>query len=224
MGVKLKMKRLFLGILVMFLVLASGVSAFDLATVPVQTWNEVTWNEAHLWTLNLSTYVTGATGTITAVVKSQTGTGITITMSGSTATFTFADEDWTGSNDVVFTVIDTPLVGVATTKDTNVVKLIKNVPAYCDIKDGKKIEIGDIDFDDDKYKIENIVKVTVADVEAITEDLSDVEASVYLYNVDQKAEIDGWDIDEKFDIDKDDKEDFDLAEHYPWIYKTFKML
>ena len=196
----------------MFLVLVSGVNAFTLNNVPDQT-----WNEKYPWELsaNLSTFIVLPAGeTFTYSVKSQTGTDIVISnVNTGLPTFTVADEDWTGSNDVVFTITGS----VSGSKDTNVIKLTRNVPAYCSLEDygATKIAIGDIDFDDETYKIGDTVTVTIEDVEALNEDLEDVETKVYLYNVGQKVEVMDWNIDENFDINDGDKEDFELEFKIP---------
>ena len=207
MGVKLKMKRLFLGILALFLILVSGVNA----AAPTTTISDQTWNEKYPWTLDLSTFFTDPEAnplTYTAV-RYDTKTDVTVSITGNISTFTYADEDWTGYNEFTFTAKDneSPQNSVSKT-----IKLIKNVPAYYSSGEygGTNIEIGDIDFDDETYKIGDKVLVTVENVKAKNSDLEDVEATLCLYNVDQKNEVDCWDATENFDINEDDTEDFDF--------------
>jgi len=212
------MKKILGSILVVFLLIVSGVSAFDpvLKTggIPNQK-----WDEEYPWTatLDLSQYFSDADGDnltydytrTDTTTRTDLDTDIGISITGSIVTFTLpTDEDWTGNNKVIFTADD----GTVETP-SNEVSIIKEVPAYCDVTDADEkrgISIKDIEFDDDEYKIGDIVKVDIEDVKATTEDLEDVEVEVCLYNVDDAEEIECWEIDEKFDIDEDDEEDYEL--------------
>ena len=195
----------------MFLVLTSGVNAAITITTTATDEKKV-WDEKYPWTLNLSTFVSGTTNTVTYSKASQTGSDININIDVNTgvATFTFVDEDWTGSNEFTFKAKDTVTLEEVT---SNTIKLVKDVPAYCDIADGRNyilIKSADIDFDDETYKIGDTVKVTMSDVEAETDDLENVETTFCLYNVDQNTEVDCWDATDTFDINEGDTEDFDV--------------
>jgi hypothetical protein len=207
-------KNLFMsGMLITVFVLLAGVA---LATAPTTTTIPTQeWNGRYPWNLDLSTYFSDADGDplTYSFARADTASDIIVSISGSIATFSFVDEDFTGDNLVTFTATDNETTPNSIT--SNQVKLLKEQPAYCDAGDGKKIDIGDIDFDDDDYKIGDSVSVDVEDVEATSEDLEDVNVEVCLFNINENAEIECWDADGSNDINEDDTEDYDLEFSIP---------
>ncbi len=124
--------------------------------------------------------------------------------------WTPTDDQWDTYEDIEFRVSD----GVLENSENITITVD---PAYCDEDEWNNyIEIGDIDFDDDEYKIGDFVDVNVEDVEATVEDLEDVEVEVCLYNVDEAKIVDDcWEVDERYDIDEDDKEDYEIEFKIP---------
>ena len=131
-----------------------------------------------------------------------------------------------GSDEWDFDGVEVQIKAVDSTPNeaTATIKL-RVYPDFCDRDDSDllmtKIEIGDIDFDDDDYLIGDQVDVTVENVKAL-EDLENVQTKVCLYNVDSDEEIDCWDSDDEFDIDKSDKEDYDVSFTIPNVEEIGK--
>ncbi|MAG52909.1 MAG: hypothetical protein CMH62_03020 [Nanoarchaeota archaeon] len=202
-------KKIFMGavLIAMTLLLINSVfaAAPTTTTIPTQEWKGV-----FPWNVDLSTYFTDPeSGTLTyTFTRTDTATDITVAISGSTATFTFSDDDFSGDNKITFTATDNETTPLSVT--SNEVILRKEQSAFCDPTDGVKIKIGDIDFDDDDYRIGDTVNVDIENVEASVEDLEDVEVEVVLYNVDENKEIDSWEADGATDLDEDEDDDYSV--------------
>lgn len=110
-----------------------------------------------------------------------------------------------GFSDITFTVSDG-------TDSASKAITLKVYPDYCSSEEyypTNKIEIGDIDFSDKKYKVGDKISVTVEDVEANV-DLENVEVELFLFNVDSNEEILNEQSSDSNDIDDGDKEDYDI--------------
>ncbi|MAF51159.1 MAG: hypothetical protein CMH64_03635 [Nanoarchaeota archaeon] len=199
-------------LIAVFLLLANAVfaAAPNATTIPTQT-----WNGDFPWTLDVSSYFTDPeSNPLTySFARADNKSDITVTLSGSVATFTFVDEDFDGTNVLTFTATDNETTPLSVTSGS--VSITKDRPAYCEVGDGTKIKIGDLDFDDDNYNIGDTVTIDVKDVEATTEDLDDVQVEICLYNQDEDKQIDCWDADGTQDINEDDQEDYDLEFDIP---------
>ncbi len=125
-----------------------------------------------------------------------------------------ADSDWDFNGFTLTFIADDSTADPVTTQDVK----IKVYPDFCDRDDEDlqmdKIEIGKIDFDNEDYLIGDTVDVTIENVKA-GEDLDNVQAKICLYNVDSNTEIECWDSEDEFDIDKNDKEDYDVSFEIP---------
>lgn len=200
-------KNVFIGgvLAALFLLLVSTV----LADAPTRTAESFTekWDNTLPWRIDLDTYFSDPEGgeLTYSFVKADATTDITASVTDGVVTLTVDDDDWTGENRFTATATDNESL---TAEAEFIVR--KDVPSYCDVSDDHDIKIGDIEFDDDDYKIREKVSVTVEDVEADGEDLENVEVEVCLFNTDSGEEIDCWESDDSYDIDDDDKEDFDV--------------
>ncbi len=85
--------------------------------------------------------------------------------------------------------------------------------SYCSSGSGDKLEITDINLNDDTFNIFDTVEIDI-EVRANDIDVNDVRVEVVLYNLDEDQEIDNWKSD-KEDINEDDTQDFTITFDIP---------
>lgn len=225
----------------MFLALVVLMAGFALADSPVVTTRTLTNTDSFCGS-NCFEFYEDVEGTIeikatdadndvmTISVDSETPLpdGATFTQTSSAAgeviyklTWEPDSSEWDFNGFTLTFIADDGTADPTTSQDVT----IRVYPDFCDRDDDDllmtKIDIGDLDYDDDEYMIGDQVDITVENVEAM-EDLENVQAKICLYNVDTEEEIDCWDSDDEYDIDDNDKEDFEVSFEIPNVEEVGK--